>query len=329
MSNHFQLIVFKRVLAFFFAVVNFIGLWPFKFHRNHRQIRYSYPKALYSVFVLCFGLASYSIIGAYVFGLVSQTYYFATFTMKLTAIVYAQSVMISLFFVYISQNINSRKIEITYSKCKEAIDTISEAFSKEFSNFWVLFIDFMFKALVYEICQAYLSVDNFSRFPTNWLIKPYFILLFPQIAIRLYMNTFYVAILMCNEFFKQLNKCLLDVADRAEIIRSEKGPWIITEEFCYLSDQVDKLSTIHCRLTEAIKSLNSIFSFNITVWYLIIVLALIIQCLLLFVTIIQTASTRIEFYFLQNVYGFCFISFTFYDIFTTSYVCERLVNEVS
>lgn len=301
-----QVLVLKKLLSFFIFVINIFGLWPFRIFPSNGRIKYCYLKALYSVLMLCCGSLTYLIIGAYVFGI--RKNHFNSFTLKLVTSIHGYSILIIFVFVYIGPHLNSRKIEITYSKCKEIFDVINGSFCFKRTSILLYLLDIVMKTVVYDIIMAVLSLQIFSRSSNTMSITIFLLLLLPPIAARLYMNLFYGALLVLDFYFKKLNESLNDIITKAQINWMEKNS--------ELSDRIDSVSIMYFRLTDATKSINGIFSFNITLGHTLTVIALIIQSLLIFVGI------------MENIFGLIFMPLAFYDIFSTAVAADKVEREV-
>lgn len=324
MLTNYQLRALRIALSFFLFFVNIFGLLPFSFVPSNRHIKYSFLKAFYSISVLCLGMISYWIIGTYVFGTIRKNY-FNTFTLKLVTTIHGYSILIIFLFVYIGPHINSRKIEITYSKCKEIVDAMNDFLRQKRVDIWIYILDIIVKTVVLDIFVALLSLRSFSRSTDIMATKIFFLLLLPPIAVRLHMNVFYGALLIFNVYFKKLNESLNDVVTKAKIVRRQNH---FMENCWDLSDKLDAIAILYFRLTEAMKSINSVFSVNITLGHALIVVALIIQSLLLFVGIIELVRQGTDFIIFYNTLGTIFIFLSSYDLLTTAYAAERLVKEV-
>lgn len=324
MLTNYQLLAFKKLLSFFLFAANIFGLLPFSFVSSNRHIKYSFLKAFYSVFALCFGSTSYWIIGSHVFGIISKSY-FNSFTLKLVTSIHGYSVLIIFLFVYIGPHINSRKIEITYSKCKEIVDVMNEFFKQKRIRFWIYILDIIVKTVVIDIIVVLLSLQSYYRSTNIMTTKFYFLFLLPPIAVRLHLNLFYGALLVFNVYFKKLNESLNDIVTKAKIIGSHNH---LMEKSCDLSDEVDAIAILYFRLSEAVKLINSIFSVNNTVGHALIVLGLTIQSLLLFLGIKELIRLGSDFIIFHSIVGFFFILLSSYDLLTTAYAAERLVKEV-
>lgn len=323
MLTDYQLLAFKKLLSFYHFVVNIFGLLPFSFVQHNRHIKFSLPKAFYSISVLCLGMSSYWIVGSYHFRI--RRNHFDSFILKLVTSVHGYSMLIIFFFVYIGPFINSRKIKIAYSKCKEIVDAMDEMFRHKRIGIWVYILDIIVKTVVIDALVAWLSYsfnfNSYNIFGTNIFL----VLLLPPIAVRLHLNVFYGALIVVNVYFKQLNESLNDTITEAKISDSQKRS---SEKCGDLSDEVDNIAILYFRLSDALKSINSIFSVNITLGHAITVITLTVQSLLLFVGLLEWFRRKNDLVVFYNSLGLIMTALWSYDLFTTAYAAERLVNEV-
>lgn len=232
----YQALVLKKLLSFFYFTVNIFGLWAFKFTPSNRHIKYSCVKAFYSAFLLCFGSATYWIIGSYFLSMMKRTFV-NTFTLKLVLSIHSFSVLITFLFVHIGLHINSRKIEIAYSKCKKLIDVLNGSFCHKHICIWSYLLDIILKTVVFDTVIVLLHLQSYSKFPIKMSSIVSIFLLLPKIAVRLHLNVFYGALLVFNVYFKKLNASLSDIVVEAKFVRSQNQ--------CDLSDRLDAISIIY------------------------------------------------------------------------------------
>lgn len=318
----------KTGLAVAFFAVNFFGLWPFRFVHCRSQIKYSFPKAIYSVFVLFFGMTTYFIIGSITFNSDFEIF-FGSITLKLGLLIYTQFVLVSFLFVYLGQHWFAKEIEFFYHKCKDIVDTMNDSFRNvDFSsNLFEMFL----RTIVIDLVQVFVSFYYMTKSTDVMASKPYLtiILMLPTLAVRLHMNIFYGAVLAINVYMRKLNCCLGDIVTD-NTYRSGTHKYRKIKYNCFCSDEVDKLSTLYFKLAEATRSLNSIFSVQIAVWNLTILVTLAVQFLYQFISIIEVSlnrnwSTAMRF----NVYGLTSIVISSFDLFSTSFACQRINTSVT
>lgn len=323
MSINFQVLVLKKLASFFLFAVNVFGLWPFKFVQRNSLVKYTYLRAIYSALVLCLGSSTHWIVGEYVFRIIRKKH-FNSFTLKLVTSCHGYSLLTIFLIVYIRLHLNARKIEIVYRKCKGIFDVMNEFYSRKRIGIRVYLLGIIMKTVVFDFIISILSLQSYNHSTDIMQHKIFFLLLLPPIAVRLYMNIFYSALLVIEVYLKVLNGSLNDIVTEAKIVRSENRSM---DKF--LSDQVDEIALIYFRLTEATKSINSIFSVNITINLALHLITLTIQSLMIFVEIKELFRQGTDFVTVQNIlFGCCSLILTFYDVFTTAYAAERLVREV-
>lgn len=320
MTTQYQVVVLKKLLWFFYFIINLLGLWPFKFAQSRRQIKYSRFMALYCVTAFCFVFASYGTIGNSVFHSMRRNF-FKTFTTNFVSYIYGYTLILVFCFVYIMPHIYRRKIEVSYSKCKKIFDVLN-GFANKNLNIRAYLLEVVIKTVVIDIFLIILLGRGFiegSEIPSIKLV-----LLFPlPIAMRLHFNVFYGVLLVLSVHFKNLNEKLDDIMTTAKIGRPQNN---LIGRSHHLSDRIDEITITYCRLTEATKSINQIFSISTTLAHVLFVVSLTTQSLVLFARMIDIIQQGAD-VFLNDI-QYIYILVIFCDIFTTAYCAERLVKEV-
>lgn len=330
MSNRYQTIVLQKGLSVALVAINFLGLFPFRYDRSIRQLKYSSVKGIYSIFVLCSGLCAYVIIGqmSYV-----QDNTLFSFTLRLVLFMYAYSILVSFAIAYLNQHWFATEVEFSYNKWMDVVEAIGNSFRDV--DYFVYFFEIILKTIVFDILHCYCLYNNMKSSSPVITAKPYFgfILMMPQIVTRLHINIFYGGILAISVYIKKLNVNLSDIVTRAASITGRNGAkhkWLRMDNYCYFSDEIDKLSVLYYKLVEATKSINSIFSVPLTVWNGTIFVIITLEFLYQFVAIIELAQGRKkDSTTVLHAIEYLSILLSIFDLLSTSNACQRLVDFVS
>lgn len=100
-------------------------------------------------------------------------------------------------------------------------------------------------------------------------------------------------------------------------------------KYCYLSDEIDELSILYYKVIQATRAFNSVFSIQMSLWMFSQLVILLLQNFHQYVGIVQLIMHPSTFLVIQNLSIFGAIFLTSYDIFSTCYACDTLLNEVS
>lgn len=330
MSSNYQMWILRKCLSFAFLTLNFIGLWPFRFVCCKKKIEYSYFRAVYSIFILCLITFLYTTFGTNAMNN-NQNQFFGSFTLMLMVTIYAQSLLVSFVFTYVGQHWFATEMEIAYGKCKDIADEFERTFWNEDLSRYLF--EIILKTIVVEVIQVVILYSNMIKSSHLMKSKIYIaiILLIPATVIRFHMNIFYVSVLTMNVFMKKLNCCLVDVLMKAEYmskLASAKNKYLKMNNYCHISEEVDKLTALYDKLVQGSKAFNSIFNIPIMLWNVSILLTLTIQLLFQFVTIMELIHKQQETVFILNIFGIVGILISCFDLWSTSYVCQRIVNAV-
>lgn len=320
MSKRYQTVFLKGGLAIAIFLINLFGLWSFRFVHCKSQIQYSRCKALYSICVLVLGMCTYSIIGSIAFS--DEKEFFGSFTLRLMVTVYAQSVLVSFLFAYLAQLWFEKDIAIAYNEYKNIMMNQSLS-SVDFGNYLP---EIILKTIVIEIAQAAVAFNNMTMSSELLVSRPYLtvILMLPPIAVHLHLNIFYIAVVAIDIYIKNLNSSLVDIGSKIDYINGESTMY----NYCYFSDEIDKISASYFKLVQATKDLNKFFSIHITLWNVSVLLSLTLLYLFQFMTIIELMFNTNETAYKQNMFSILAIIISSIDLIITSYNCQRIVNAV-
>lgn len=253
--------------------------------------------------------------------------FFGSFTLRLVLTVYGHTVLVSFVFAYLGQHWYAEEIKIAYIQCKDIVDSMGDSFQN--INFSSYLFEMLLKTVVVDIVTVIVSYSSVSS--TDLLAsRPYFVfaLMLPPYAVRLHMNVFYGAVLAIDVYVRKLNCHLVDIVAKATY-NSARHKHLKMGNYCFCSDEVDRLSMLYSKLVQATKSLNSIFSIQIALWNTTILVTLIVQFLLQFVTIIELALNRNETAMMINIQGCISIIISSFDLLSTTYACQRLNDSVN
>ncbi len=325
MSTVYKVLALKKFFSFLLCTLNVFGLWPFKFVKSSRHIKYNCFKAFYSAFTLCFGISTYIKAANYIQDRFKKKH-FNSFTLHIATSINDYAIVIVFLFAYTVPHIYSRKIEIAFSRCRKILDVMNRSFYHDHIDIWTILLHIIVKTVLYEIIVIFLSFQSafHGNMPKQVFVVMYLLLL-PEMAVRLQMNVFYGALLAFNIYFKKLNESLIDTIAETKIIGSQHH---LMRKYCQLSDRIDEISTTYFRLIEATKLVNGIFSMPITFSHSFILIRITINLLLLCVATMAIIKHGAYSLLALSVIGWTNLLLVFYDIYTTAFAAERLVNEV-
>lgn len=314
--------ILKGTLAVALFTFNVVGLWPFRLSNCKRKIEYSSIKATYSILIFLFGTVSYQIVGSMMFNGSSELF-FGSFTLRLILMLYSQSVWISFIFAYLSQHWFANEIQNVYAKCVDIVDTMNNSSFRDI-DLSIYFFEMTMRSIITDIVQVVVFSYIFSSTGTQTYVT--FILVFPSLAVRLHMNVFYGIVLAINVYISKLNCRLAEIL--AKVTYDTRHKHLKMVNYCYCSDELDKLTALYVKLAQATKSINSIFSIHLALWNATIVLTLTLRFFALTISIIEIILNRSEVAFMLNLNGCIFTVVILFDLFSMSYACQRINNSV-
>lgn len=329
MSYKYQFLILNKILTFTHFCVELYGLWPYRIDKLNRQIKYNYSKVIYSIVLPCILLSFFVIAGKSFFKEARSKMGFNGLIVEIISDAYFFLFVISYVSVYIGQHLESNKTKLAYIKCVEVMEYLKR-FPNHSVDFRKYLVYFLLKALVLELLFFSLFWFNLIRNTQDVHSNPYLPLLMysPIVAIKLYTNIFYGGILLLVVILKQLNKNLLHIVmtmNKTTEIHSN-----FNETYCRISDEVDKLSTLHFKLNEATRAFNSCFNFQILLWMTTQLCVLIVRCFNQYIGLVQLIgkTENLKPTVIQNIIVLGVTIISSLDLFTTSFACEELLTEV-
>lgn len=318
----YQFFILKTTAAFICFYVKLLGLWPYKVDNTTSQIKYSSVKVIYSIVLPCIVISIFLIIAAYVFG---GKLSLGSTTLNVLFQIYGWMNMISYVSLYVGQHLKSKKTKLLYVKSLEFTAHNSTS-SVDFRKYLVYYF---LKVVILDIFHFFLFWINLMHTSVEVNSKPYLplILYAPFFAIRLHANLLYCGILIINVILKQINSNLDNIVNKTKSVSKNNSD---NQIHCSLSDELDKLSKLHFKLSKATEEFNLIFEFQILLWIIVELAGLVLRFFYQYVGIVKLSGKIENFNYIltQNfiMLGACVV--TTLEIIIVSCACESLVAEV-
>ncbi|KAG4074620.1 hypothetical protein HA402_004491 [Bradysia odoriphaga] len=214
--------------------------------------------------------------------------FFGSHTLRYVLLIYAQSVLLLFVFAYIGLHWFAKEIENAYINWVDLVNEMGDSIHNiDLSGYiW----EIVLRTIVVEILQgigAYTYMTNSESATDIIASRPYlvFFLQLPPYVARLQMNIFYGVVVAIHLFARILNSRLTNIV--AEATETARYKHIEMCNYCHCSDELDKLRTLHLKLAQATKSINSIFSIPIILWSTTIIVTITVQLLNQVISVIE------------------------------------------
>lgn len=331
MSNKYQFIVLRKILSSMHFFIQLFGLWPYKINNSSRDMKYSPLKVVYSIVVPVLVLYTYFTFARSFLAKSRRNIFFQSQTMEVITSLYSIIIILSYGSLYVKQHLTFNKTKLVYLKCLDIIELVKEyPYENVDLRKYILF--FFVKSIGFEILTFSVFWFNMSR-SSDVLVSNPLVPLFlysPIFVIRLGENTFYGVVLVIDMVFKQLNKSLVDIVITMKETRAYPETDLqFIEKCCCFSDELNKLSKLHFKLGEVTKAFNSIFNFQLLLWIILQLGVLLIRCFFQYIAIVNLLKNYDSFAVVLNFLIFGGAVVAWFEILSTSYACESLVNEVN
>lgn len=333
MSNKYQLLILRKLVVFMYFFIQLFGLWPYNIDNITHHIQYNLFKLIYSIVLPVIVLYAYLILGMLVLAKSFSKAYVQSQTLEAITAIYTLIIISSYISLYVGQHLTFNKRKSIYSKCIEVIELL-QTIPNESVDLRKYLAYFFLKTILFEIFNFIIMFINLKR-SSNFLatnpLLPLFMSL-PVWAIRLNENIFFGGILLINVIFKQFNNSLANIVKSknktSEFHRKNNRHFI--EQYCHLSDELDKLSKFHFKLNEATKAFNSFFYLQLLLWIISQFAVLITRFFILYIGFVQLFDKHEDYKIvvIQNLVLLGITMVAWLEIFLTSYACESLLTEV-
>lgn len=328
MSYKRQYIITNKIQVVTFYLIKVLGLWPYKFQVAKYQIEYSFFMIIYSVVVPSLMLYGYVAVGSDIYSGAGETAVppskmFASVPLQLVVILYSYLVIISYLLMYVGQHLNYERRKCSFSICKKVADCMKEY--QEFLDTSTYITKFLLKTLVYDFFNFFIFFYNMTWASNQIHTKPYLaiVIYLPIFAMRLNTNVFYGGILLFNIFFKQINISLNRIFCRSNESEFAQG------KLYNLNNQLEKVYVLYFELIQGTKAFNSVFSFQILIWFTVQLIVLITQTFYQYVAVVQLIKKNESYFVRQNVSILLAIFMSTYELLSTASACNSLVKEVN
>lgn len=332
MSTSFQHKIFETCLAVTFFFVKAFGFWLYKIDHRNRTIKYNFVRIAYSICFSCFLVAGYFAVGRE-FVYATNRKLFVSFAFQSIFSLHTYIIVISCVSLYLNQYREYEKRQFAYEKCREVIDSLKFYHFKMLDNrkYLVLYI---IKAVVIDVFVFITLWFNWRIIGVTSSFSQLYLLAFtflPLMILRFYTNLFYGGILIIEATFKRFNQNLNDIVLQARLLYTKNGGKSKLNsllKYCELSEEIERLSRLHAKLIEATTAFNSIFSVQMVLSVISLLLTLVLRCFYQYIAIVEviTKNGSAELY---RCFFMCCVIFTAsYDLYSTSDACESLVTQV-
>lgn len=244
---------------------------------------------------------------------------FVSFPFQLVFHIHTNIIVISSFTLYTLPYLQYNKRKCVYDKCKEMMDLVK-------CYQWKIGVDIRKYLVLFIIKTVVTDTFTFLAIWTNWRligagnIKEFYLLAFtflPIAIVRFYTNLFYGGVLCMEATFKQLNKNLNDFVRDSKLFQSYAG----------FSKDLDKLSIFHFKLIQATNAFSSVFSFQIVLSLLSMVIILVLRCFYQYVAIVGVITRTDTAAIYRCIFMCVAILMSLYDLYSTSDACQSLEKQ--
>lgn len=328
MTSQYKHVFLRKILAVTYFVANIFGLWPYNIDRSNHHIRYNRFKFIYSIIFPIIVLMCYYLYGVVTLLLTKSSNNIPSKTMDMIVEFYSVIIMVSFAMLYVGQHFKlviSNSVYVKYLAVSEILGT----FSMETGDIGQCYVKFFIKTIVSDIVN-YLSLQyNLTRSSRAIASYPYvtFVLYMPVMIVRFYENIFYGGLLLLNLVFKEINEKLVKIVtmtNSSEFYRK-------MEKYCELSEELDRLSSLHFTLSELTLSFNTVYEYQLFFWMAVQFGGLIIRGFYQYIGIVHffNSPEHYDIILWQNFVTFVISLSNWCEILMTTSLCESLATEVT
>lgn len=312
--------------AFLYAKV--FGLWIY--HIHHSRIRYDFLRVVYSISFYVFMLVGYLTAGKD-FVVSANKKLFVSFAFQSIFLLHTNIILISSVSLYSIQFLHYEKRKLAFQKCKEALSLLRLHHFKA--------VDIRTHLILFVFKSYGIDAFTFAAIWFNWRLtnsggssQIYLIFTFiPIIIIRFPINAFYGGILFIETIFRQFNENLDQLLLQAKVpqkcyVEGKKHNSLLT--YSRLSEQLDRLSVLHAKLIQATEAFNSVFSFQLVLAIISLLLTMVLRCFYEYIAIVEVITKNSSGGVYRCLLMGCTLSIATFDLYSTCSACESLINQV-
>ncbi len=281
------------------------GLWPHRFDSKLTSL-------LFLIYSLAFSSATPIVFFTYYLSIYDNlSYAFNSFAVVLLDDMYLYLIVIQFLTLYLGIYIKHKRIKIFLAQASD----MYEASFKMGVRYLRVWIRFLFKSIVYDICFSFVVIVGpflDSKAPLANVVGAIIINL-PPTVVRVVPNLYYGCIMG-----GQL--CYRDINNRIRLLRSRIDENTVTVD--YICEELDQLCIGHFSVTKFMNECNALCSLQV-------VLLIVYQVIgLQFFVILQVVFLKRGTDFLDNALNIVLFIITMIDLYTTFAVCEHILHEV-
>lgn len=331
MSMEYELKILRKTLIVIYFLTQILGLWTYDVNKDTLHIKNNPFKLIYSTILPCVILFNYWKFGIAILaspGEVDAKILIHSKILGVAAALYSVIIIVCYVTLYVQQHLTFRKRKSVIVKMVSVVELLKSLPTGR-ANLKRTLVKFFFKGIGFHVFNFLVLYFNLSR--SGHLLDSYpYLPLFlygPLLAVRFYENIFYGGILLLHATFKRINDILVTITRRNSRVYKKRN----MEKYCQLSDELDKLSNFHSKLSETTKGFNSIFDIQVGLWMTLQLGGLIMRCFFQYVDIVNLLNNDLHNdhnMILQNVVNLVILMLTWVELFLTSDACDMLTTEV-
>lgn len=331
MLTEYEVKIVRNILILMNFFTQLFGLWTYDVDTSILiHIKYNLFKLIYSIVLPCIVLCSFWKFVIVILTSVEDKIIIHSTILGVVSAFYSTIIIVSYSMLYIEQHLTYRKRKSAIVKIISVVELLKSLPNGRYSLKSIL-VQFLVKAIGFHIFHLIVLYFNLSR--SSFVLKahPYLPLFMyaPLLAIRFYENIFYGGVLFLHAIFKHLNDVVLILVSTKRY--SELHEKMSIEKYCHLSDELDRLSSLHLQLGETAKTVNSIFDIQLGLWMILQLSGLIIRCFFQYVDIVSLMRDNVHNghnMILQNLINLAILVLTWIELLLTSNACDLLTTEV-
>lgn len=255
-----------------FYLSKFFGFAPFQFYAS-----YSTPFATGSrssviyciIYTTCIGaLLYYAEATKYLFAMEREHKYPTAKVVKALELTVSSTRVI---LIFVHQIMNRKKYISTINEAYQLEHAIKNLCYKS-KNFvlnkkCLYLLNAKIISVIVQVILTVIAFVSYSRFYRGSTVAEYVLQVskttFSNFMAQIFTSIYFCGLLIMLQFYWHLNHRLKSCTKKMEIISMSNMNKMKMQKYCEISDDIDKISILYCRLTTLTASFNSLFSMPI------------------------------------------------------------------
>lgn len=328
----FQRFLFQVVTEIGLFLLQLSGLWPFHYDRQSGKFTYLWYFSIIPVLII--GYPFFVMFYWSEFLSLDINVHFKNSALKVISYSYIVLNSISFVVLFVNQYLRFKRIKNLVQESDKLMNDLNFELNGIEFNYGQLLLKYSLKTMVLMSIMIYGITYSMSQLVTieHHIFLVYVLSVIPNVIMRIYPDAFYGVLMLIKFYLSQINIKIARILRSAKDFNesqdvNEQKRYQKMRDFCELSDQLDRLTILQCKIVELSSSINQICSFQVTCWLFFGFCTFLINMFMEYVIISSSLKLK-QFSVTLLLNGSIAVALVLAEVYLTATMSDSVVYEV-